>query len=229
MMWNKLKSILSPYQTGKVEKASESSDVDEFTPTPNNQLSLKGLKLSEDKVQRIFLDFAFRHVIRDYYAIKNIRAKEMKDKDEFFPEELEELKTEFQIIELILEFERKDFIYKCSVNHLELMREVAKKLIKENPTINKNTNPELAVFWNDNRAKLLLPIELRLDLIKTKVFNQFEDAGILTEEEPKSVTTGTTDTTPPVITGPTGPDSEDIVMDGGTGKSDDKKSTMNFN
>lgn len=228
MMWSKLKALLSPYETKKVEKAPEpeSSDIDEFVPTPNNELILRRLKLTEDKVQRIFTDFAFKFVLRDYYAIMNIRAKEMKDKEEFLPEEREEFKTEFLIIELILEYERKDFIYKCSVNHLDLMRKIAKKLINENPTIVKDNNPELIVFWNDNCAKLLQPIEIRLNLIKSKVFNQLKEAGILSEEEPKPVTTGTTETTPPVIAGP---DSEDIVMDGGTGKTDEKKSTLNFN
>ena len=228
IMWNKLKAILSPFETDKVEKAPEpeSPDEDEFTPTPNTELRLKGLKLSEDKVQRIFMDFAFRLVIRDYYSIMNIRAKEMKDKEEFLPEELEHLKDEYQIISLILEFERKDFISRCTMNHLDLLRKIAKEIIKLNPMIDKNKNPDLEVYWLDNKAKLLEPFDLRLNLIKTKVFNQLKDAGILTEEEPKTVTTGTTDTTPPGIAGP---DSDDIVMDGGTGKTEEKKSTMNFN
>lgn len=228
MMWNKLKAILSTFETEKVEKAyePESPDDDEFTPTPNTELRLKNLKLSEDKVQRIFMDFAFRFVIRDYYAIMNIRAKEMKDKEEFYPEELEHLKDEYQIISLILEFERKDFISSCTMNHLDLLRKIAKKIIKLNPVIDKNKNPDLEIFWLENNLKLLEPFKLRLNLIKTKVFNQLKDAGILSEEEPKPVTTGTTDTTPPVIAGP---DSDDIVMDGGTGKTEEKKSTMNFN
>lgn len=232
MMWNKLKSILSPYQTGKVEKAAETSgdDEEEFIPTFNTVLRLSSLNLTEDKVQRIFLDHAFKYVVRDYYDIKDIREKEMKDKDEFLPEELDHLKDEYQIITLILEFERKDFFSRCTMNHLDLLRKIAKAIIKLNPVIDKNKNPDLEVYWLDNKAKILTPFDERLKTIKLKILYELIEAGILSEEEPKSVTTGTTDTTPPVITGPiTGPDSEDIVMDGGTGKSEDKKSTMNFN
>ncbi len=227
-MWNKLKAILSPFKTEKVEKAPEleSPDEDEFTPTPNTELRLKDLKLSEDKVQRIFLDHAFRYVVRDYYDIKYIREKEMRDKEEFFPEELEHLKDEYQIISLILDFERKDFMSRCTMNHLDLLRKIAKAIIKLNPVIDKNKNPDLEVYWLDNKAKLLEPFDERLQTIKLKILYELIAANILKEEEPKPITTGTTDTTPPVIAGP---DSDDIVMDSGTGKTEEKKSTMNFN
>lgn len=228
MMWSKLKALLSPYETKKVEKAPEpeSSDIDEFIPTPNTQLKLSSLNLAEDKVQRIFLDHAFRYVIRDYYDIRDIREKEMRNKEDFFPEELEQLKGEHEIISLILEFERKDFISRCTMNHLDLLRKHAKSIIKLNPVIDKNKNPDLEVYWLDNKDKLLEPFDTRLKTIKLKILYELIEANILKEEEPKPVTTGTTDTTPPVIAGP---DSEDIVMDGGTGKTDEKKSTLNFN
>lgn len=228
-MWNKLLANLWPFKPKEPKPTVPDSSVfeeEEFTPTPNTELRLKSLNISDDKIQRIFLDFSFRFIIGDYYKIKDIREKEMKDKNEFLPEELEQLKDEYQIIALLLEFERKEFIYKCSVNHLELLRKTVKELYKiKNLKIDNHENPELRVFWLENCSKLLLPFDTRLQLIKRKILNELKEAGILSEDEP-SKTTGTVTATdpPPVLS-----KEDDIVMDGESKNSDSKKSTLNFN
>ncbi|WP_147461902.1 hypothetical protein [Pseudomonas syringae group genomosp. 3] len=220
---------LWPSKQKKPEPSVPDSPVfeeEEFTPTPNTELRLKSLNLTEDKVQRIFLDHAFRYIIFDFYEIKKIREKEMRDKDEFLPEELEQLKIEYQYIDLILEKGRKGFIAGCSMNHIHLLRKLAKTIIRLNPVIDKNKNPDLEVFWMENKAKELKPIDELLSTTKLKILYELIEAGILKEEDSKPVSTGTTDTAPPKIIGP---DSEDIVMDSDSDKSDSKKSTLNFN
>lgn len=222
-MWSKFLSLFKTANPVAVE-ATESPDDFDFTPTPNTQLKLKSLNLSHDKVERIFLDHAFKHVLRDAYQILKIREQEMKNRNEFHPEELEQLKDEFQIIQLIIEHERKDFLYKCNVNHLELIRKVAKKIIDANPSIDNSSNLDLVVFWNDNCSKLLQPIEVRLSAIKTKVFKELHAAGILLEEEPVKATDNGTSTEPPPVLSK----EDDIVMDG-SDKTEEKKSSLNFN
>ena len=222
-MWNK---FLSLFKTANAITAiePESPDDFDFIPTPNTELKLKSLNLSYDKVEHIFLDHAFKHGLRDAYQIMKIREQEMKDRNEFFPEELEQLKDEYQIIQLIIEHERKDFLYRCNLNHLELIRKIAKKIIEANPSIDKSSNLDLVVFWNDNCSKLLQPIEIRLSEIKTRVFKELHAAGILSEEEPvKSTGTATSTEPPPVLS-----KEDDIVMDG-SDKTEAKKSTLNFN
>lgn len=223
MMWSKFLSLFKSANAIAVEPPDSPDDSD-FIATPNNQLKLKSLNLSHDKVERIFLDHAFKHGLRDAYQIMRIREQEMKNRNEFHPEELEQLKDEYQIIQLIIEYERKDFLYKCNANHMELIRKIAKKIIEANPSIDNNSNLDLVVFWNDNCSKLLLPIDTRLSAIKTKVFMELHAAGILSEEEPtKSTDSGTATEPPPVLS-----KEDDIVMDG-SDKTEEKKSTLNFN
>jgi hypothetical protein len=231
-MWNKLLANLWPFKGKEPESSVPESTLfeeDEFTPTLNTELRLKSLNLSDDKVQRIFSDFAFRFVIGDIYKIKDIREKEMRDKNEFLPEELEQLKDEYQIIALLLEFERKDFIYKCSINHLELLRKTVRELHKnKNLTIDNSANPELRVFWLENCSKLLLPFDTRLMVIKKKIYNELKEAGILKEDD-SNTAPPTDEKLPPVGTGEHS-DVEDLVLDDADkkGKADSKKSSLNF-
>ncbi|WP_042560842.1 hypothetical protein [Pseudomonas fluorescens] len=223
MMWSKFLSLFKSANAIAVEPP-DSPDDSEFIATPNTVLRLASLNLTEDKVQRIFLDHAFRYIIHDYYLIMQIREKEMRDRNECMPEEMEQLKIEYQIIALILEHERKDFIYKCTANHLELLRKLAKRIIKLNPVIDKHKNPDLDVFWLENCSNLLKPFDDRLRTIKLKILYELIEAEILKEEEPsKSTDTGTATEPPPVLS-----KEDDIVMDG-SDKTEEKKSTLNFN
>lgn len=221
-----LSKLLSFFKTANAiaVEPPDSPDDSDFIATPNTELRLSSLNLTEDKVQRIFLDHAFRYVIHDYYLIMQIREKEMRDRNECMPEEMEQLKIEYQIIALILEHERKDFIYKCTTNHLELLRKLAKRIIKLNPVIDNHKNPDLDVFWLENCSNLLKPFDDRLRTIKLKILYELIEAQILKEEEsPKSSETGKSTEPPPVLS-----KEDDIVM-GGSDKTEEKKSTLNFN
>ena len=223
MMWSKFLSLFKSANAIAVEPP-DSPDEFDFIATPNTELKLKTLNLSYDKVEHIFLDHAYKHGLSDAYQIMKIREQEMKNRSEFYPEELEQLKDEYQIIQLIIEYERKEFLYKCKANHRELLRKIAKKIIEANPSIDNTSNLDLVVFWNDNCSKLLQPIEVRLSAIKTKVFKELHATGILSEEEPsKSTDSGTATEPPPVLS-----KEDDIVMDG-SDKTEEKKSTLNFN
>lgn len=227
MMWSKLKSWLASFTTAKpvAEETPESSDDFDFTPTPNTTLRVSNLHLTEDKVQRIFLDHAFKFKLGDVYDIRDARQAEIKNKGEFLPEELEQYKDELEIINLIINYERKDFMSRCYMNHLELLRKIAKELIRLNLPITAGINPELEVYWNDNGHKLLEPIGLRLANIKKKIFQDLVDAGILTDDSQQDTTTTTSNETPPALT----KDESDIVMDSSSETTGEKKSTLNFN
>ncbi|MFV3378642.1 hypothetical protein ACNE9Y_31510 [Pseudomonas sp. NY11226] len=207
------------------EETPESSDDFDFTPTPNTTLRVSNLHLTEDKVQRIFLDHAFKFKLGDVYDIRDARQAEIKNKGEILPEELEQYKDELEIINLIINYERKDFMSRCYMNHLELLRKIAKELIRLNLPITAGINPELEVYWNDNGHKLLEPIGLRLAKIKKKIFQDLVDAGILTDDSQQDTTTTTSNETPPALT----KDESDIVMDGSSETTGEKKSTLNFN
>lgn len=229
MMWSELRAFFYWSKVPATPEPTDSRTDDlDFIPTPNTELRLNSLNLSADKVQRIFLDHAYRHNVRDYYEIMKIRGREIKNKEEFLPEELEQLRIEHEIIGLLLESERRDFIARCGQHHIELLRKVAKTIISLNPLVDKNKNPDLEIYWNENKHKLLKPLEIRLNLIKEKILKELQAAGILPEEVPQSVTTGTTETIPPKLDA----DSDDIVMDSEqseTGKTEGKKSSLNFN
>jgi hypothetical protein len=227
-MWNKLLAALLPSKHNKpvLPDSDSGFDEDDFTPTPNTELRLNNLNLTENKVQRIFLDHAFRYYLSDFYEIKKIRESEMRDKEEYLPEELQQLKLEYQVIDIILEMGRKDFIAKCSMNHLDLLRRLAKIIIKLNPVIDKNRNPDLEVYWLENKEKSLKPIDEMLNKSKFKILSELIEADILKEETTKTSSNGTTDTSPPKISEP---DSDDIVMGGDSSSTDTKKATLNFN
>lgn len=227
MMWSKLKSWLASFTTAKpvAEETPESSDDFDFTPTPNTTLRVSNLHLTEDKVQRIFLDHAFKFKLGDVYDIRDARQAEIKNKGEFPPEELEQYKDELEIINLIINYERKDFMSRCYMNHLDLLRKIAKELIRLNLPITAGLNPELNLYWNENGQKLLKPIGLRLEKIQRKIVQDLVDAGILTDDYQSSTTTTTSNETPPALT----KDESDIVMDGSSENTGEKKSTLNFN
>lgn len=230
MMWSELRAFFYWSKVPATPEPTDSGTDDlDFIPTPNTELRLNSLNLSADKVQRIFLDHAYRHNVRDYYEIMQIRGREMKNKEEFLSEELEQLRIEHEIIGLLLESERRDFIARCGQHHIELLRKVAKTIISLNPLVDKCKNPELEIYWLENKVKLLKPIDERLQAVKLKILQELIAAEILKEEIPKTVSTGTTETTPPKLDAT---DSEDIVMDSEqseTGKTEGKKSSLNFN
>lgn len=227
MMWSKLKSWLASFTTAKpvAEESPESSDDFDFTPTPNTTLRVSNLHLTEDNVQRIFLDHAFKFKLGDVYDIRDARQAEIKNKGEFLPEELEQYKDELEIINLIINYERKDFMSCCYMNHLELLRKIAKELIRLNLPITAGLNPELNLYWNENGQKLLKPIGLRLEKIQRKIVQDLVDAGILTDDSQQDTTTTTSNETPPALTKV----ESDIVMDGSSETTGEKKSTLNFN